>query len=82
MQSMNLDEFCLPLDGQNSGDLLRACWRKILFDPGLGEQIYRQAVFWKHKQQSYVARLADRLQEQPRLSHTGRGAHGRHLRSF
>ena len=82
MQSMNLDEFCLPLDGQNSGALLRACWRKILFDPGLGEQVYRQAVFWKHKQQSYFARLADRLQEQPLPSHMGRGAHSRHLRSF
>ncbi len=60
MNSMNLDAFAVPL-GESAGPQLRARFRQILADPALGEQIYRQAIFWKRKQEDYYSRLAARL---------------------
>ncbi len=61
MTSMNLDAFAIPLREEPAGPLLRARFRQILDHPALGEQIYRQAIFWKCKQQSYYSRLGARL---------------------
>ncbi len=78
MQSMHLDEFCIPLEEERSGSLLRVQWRKILSEPGLGEQIYRQSIFWKRKQQAYYARLTDRLNEYPFTSGNWNGTPSGH----
>ena len=60
MNSMNLDAFAIPLNDP-AGPLLRARFRQIMADPALGEQIYRQAIFWKRKQQAYFSQLSARL---------------------